>query len=263
MVLVIDIGNSNVKMGLYEGSRLLDSWRLGTSPKRTSDEYGMLTCDVFRTKGYSTDGVEGIVISSVIPGLNYSFERLCEYYFKRKPMFVEPGIKTGISIKYDNPRELGADRIVCALAAYKLYKAPLVAIDFGTATTFNVVNERGEFLGGVIMSGIKTSAEALISGTAKLQKFELDLPPRIVGRNSVANMQSGAVYGTIGAVEYILKGIKAENGWKEMTVVATGGLSELIKRGTDVIDVIDRTLALTGLKIIYDINNFKRITNNE
>ena len=254
MVLVIDIGNSNIKMGLYEKDRLIDSWRLSTEHKRTSDEYGMLVMDIFRSKNYNAESVEGIVISSVIPNMNYSFDKLCEYYFQKKPMFVEPGIKTGISIKYDNPRELGADRIVCALAAYKLYKAPLVTIDFGTATTFNAVNEKGEFLGGVIMSGIKTAAEALIAGTAKLQKFELEIPPRIVGRNSVANMRSGAIYGTIGAVEYILKGIKEENGWKEMTVVATGGLSELIKKGTGAIDVIDRTLALTGLKMIYDLN---------
>lgn len=254
MVLVTDIGNTNIKMGLYEGDRLIDSWRLTTSANRTSDEYGMLVMDVFRSKGYRAEGVEGVVISSVIPGMNYSFEKLCNYYFHKKPMFVEPGIKTGISIKYDNPRDLGADRIVCSLAAFKLYKAPLVTIDFGTATTFNVINEKGEFLGGVIMAGIKTAATALIESAAKLQKFELELPPKAVGKNTVAGMQSGAVYGAIGAAEYIIKKIKAENGWNEMTVIATGGLSELIQQGTDVITVIDRTLTLTGLKMIYDLN---------
>ena len=145
MVLVIDIGNSNIKMGLFEHDRLIDSWRLTATANRASDEYGMLIMDIFKNKGYDTGDVEGIMISSVVPGMNYSFERLCEYYFGKKPMFVEPGVKTGISIKYDNPRELGADRIACSLAAYKLYKAPLVTIDFGTATTFNAISQKKEF----------------------------------------------------------------------------------------------------------------------
>ena len=190
----------------------------------------------------------------VIPGMNYSFEKLCDYYFHVKPLFVEPGIKTGISIKYDNPRDLGADRIVCSLAAYKLYGGPIIAVDFGTATTYNVISEKGEFLGGVIMAGIKTASKALIDSTAKLQKFELELPKKVVGKNPVAAMQSGALYGAIGGTEYIIEKIKKEYGWKDVTVVATGGLSELIKQGTDVINIIDRTLALTGLKIIYDLN---------
>ncbi len=257
MVLVIDIGNSNIKMGLFDKDRLIDSWRLTTAANRTSDEYGMLVMDVFRNKSYRPADVAGIVISSVIPGMNYSFEKLCDYYFHVKPLFVEPGIKTGISIRYDNPRELGADRIVCSLAAFRLYGGPVITVDFGTATTFNVINEKGEFLGGVIMAGIKTAAKALIDSAAKLQKFELELPDKITGKNPITAMQSGALYGAIGSAEYIIAGIKRENGWRDAKVVATGGLSELVKKGTGVIDVIDRTLTLTGLKMIYDINQKK------
>jgi type III pantothenate kinase len=254
MLLAIDIGNTNIKLGLYEGERLAESWRLGANVSRTSDEYGLAITDFFRGRGIDTHAITDIVIASVIPGLRHTFERLCGDYFNIKPLFVGPGIKTGITIKYFNPREAGSDRIVNVLAAYKLYGGPATVVDFGTATTFSAVNAEGEFLGGVICAGIKTSGEALTQHAAQLPKFEYRLPPRVVNRATVENMQAGILYGAIGMVEYICARIKEECGFSEMKTIATGGFSELIAGGTKAIDIIDRTLTLTGLRMIYEIN---------
>ena len=254
MLLTIDIGNTNIKLGLFEGSVLRESWRLGSSLSKTSDEYGTAITDFLRGRGYSASDVDGVVISSVIPNLNHTFERLSGYYFGQKPVTVGPGVKTGIAIKTDDPREVGADRIVNCLAAYKLYGAPLTVIDFGTATTFNVVGERGEFTGGLIAPGIKISGDALTANAALLPKFEYELPPKIVNKNTVTNMQAGLLYGAIALVEYVCPRIKSECGFESMRVVATGGLSNLIAQGTKVIDIVDKTLTLTGLRLLYEMN---------
>ena len=193
-------------------------------------------------------------MASVIPSLNYTLEHMLEFYLGKKPLVAGPGIKTGINIKYENPKEVGADRIVNSLAAWRLYGGPCIVIDFGTATTFNVLSGSGEFLGGVICPGIKLSTEALTSRTAKLPKIELAKPASVVGRTTVANMQSGIIYGFVGMVDYIVKKIKAETGFSEAKVIATGGFSELIAAEAGIIDRTDKTLTLTGLRLLYELN---------
>lgn len=257
MVFAIDIGNTNIKMGLFDGEELLDSWRMGTSLSRTSDEYGLSVLDFFHRGGYDVKAVTGIIIASVLPNLNYTFERLCKYYFDLKPLFVGPGIKTGIALKYDNPRELGADRIADSVAAYSLYGGPLTVIDFGTATTFNVIDGEGNFLGGLIAPGLRSSSDALTQNAAKLPKFEFDPPKKVTNKSTLTNLQAGIVYSAVGMTEYICRRIADENDWDDMVVVATGGLSDLVSGETDVIDRIDKTLTLTGLRLIYEINQKK------
>ena len=197
-------------------------------------------------------------MASVIPSLNYTLEHMLEFYLGKKPLVAGPGIKTGINIKYENPKEVGADRIVNSLAAWRLYGGPCIVIDFGTATTFNVLSGSGEFLGGVICPGIKLSTEALTSRTAKLPKIELAKPASVVGRTTVANMQSGIIYGFVGMVDYIVKKIKAETGFSEAKVIATGGFSELIAAEAGIIDRTDKTLTLTGLRLLYELNREAR-----
>ena len=257
MIFVLDVGNTNIKIGLFEGKKLMHSWRIATDWNKTSDEYGMLLTDLFKHTGQSVEAVEGIIISSVIPSINYTLEHMCSYYFSIKPIMVGPGIKTGLNIKYDNPKEVGADRIVNAVAAYKKYQGPCVVIDFGTATTFGYVTEKGEFLGGCICPGIKIATEALVQRAAKLPKIELTFPEQIVARNTVSNMQAGVMYGYVGQVNYIIAEIKEEMGCKSAKVVATGGMSRLIANMTDSIDTVDPLLTLEGLRFIYELNSDK------
>lgn len=252
MVLVIDIGNTNVKCGIFDNDKLVYSLRLATSSSKTSDEYGMTTKDLLKNNGINCDDIEGVIMSSVNPNLNYTFEHMINYYFNAKPLIVGAGIKSGINIKYDNPKEVGADRIVNSVAAYYTYGGPVIVIDCGTATTFNYINAKGEFMGGAISFGLKTSAEALTASCSKLPKIELNAPKKVLGRNTITNMQSGIINGFIVMVEYIVKKIKSENG--EAKVIATGGLSEIISSNSDVIDKVDRTLTLRGLNIIYKLN---------
>ncbi len=253
MILTMDIGNTNVKTALFDGGSMVSYWRVSTNRTLTSDEYGMLLLNLFRHKGLEPTLVTGIVISSVVPTINYTIEHMCLTYFGVTPMFVMPGIKTGIHIKYDNPRELGSDRIANAVASYELYGGPCIFIDFGTATSFGVVSEKGEFLGGAICPGLKVTADAIVDRTAKLPRFELIKPPSVIGKNTVANLQSGILYGHIGLVKYLIGRMKEEL-QQDCRVIATGGMAVLIREDAPEIDVLDGLLTLKGLRIIYQKN---------
>lgn len=252
MIFVMDVGNTNIKCGFFEDGVLRHSFRLATDVEATSDEYGVKLLAFADHLGISADEVEGIIVSSVIPSINYTIEHMGKLYFHQRPHFVEPGIRTGINICYDNPRELGADRIVNAVAAYELFGGPVIVIDFGTATAFGAISAQGDFLGGAICTGLRISAEALTSNTAKLPKIELVQPKRIVNRTTVSSMQAGIIYGYVGQVKYIVSKMREEIG--PARVVATGGFSHLIAEQTDVIDEVVPTLTLQGLERIYQKN---------
>ena len=253
MIVAMDIGNTNIKAAVFEGSRLVKRWRCATDPVMTSDQYGIIMADLFRYHNLNMQAVEGIMISSVVPTINYTIEHMCLTYFGVTPMFVMPGIKTGIHIKYDNPRELGSDRIANAVASYELYGGPCIFIDFGTATSFGVVSEKGEFLGGAICPGLKVTADAIVDRTAKLPRFELIKPPSVIGKNTVTNLQSGILYGHIGLVKYLIGRMKEEL-QQDCRVIATGGMAVLIREDAPEIDVLDGLLTLKGLRLIYQKN---------
>lgn len=255
MLLVMDVGNTNVKIGVYDGDQLVKSWRVSTEAKRTADEFGMIILDLFESKGISASQIDGIIVASIAPMINYTIEHMCSYYMKKKPIFVDVSLKTEMKFKYYNPFELGADRIVDAVAAYKLYGGPVIVVDFGSATTFNAVNAEGVYLGGSICPGIKTASESLVNTAAKLPRFELIPPKNVLGRSTIENMQSGAAFGNAGQVDYIIRKIREVKGMESAKVVATGGLSELVVSTDEtIIDIVDRSLSLEGLKILYDIN---------
>ena len=253
MILTLDIGNTNIKTALFDGPEMMKYWRLSTNIQNTSDEYGITLVNLFGHAGIEPSAVEGIIISSVVPTINFTIEHMCQNYFDQTPTFVVPGVKTGINIKYENPRELGSDRIANAVAAYEEYGAPTIFIDFGTATTFGVIDEGGVFLGGCICPGIKLASEALVSGTAKLPRFELTRPERVIGRTTLTNLQSGMYYGYVGLVRNIVRNIKQELG-REATVVATGGMAVMVAEESKVIDKLDGLLTLKGLRLIYERN---------
>ncbi len=253
MIIVFDIGNTNIKLGLFDGDELVETLRLASASK-TSDEYWLLVKDMLDVKSLSPRSIEGAVISSVNPYLNYTFEHMVETYFGTKPIFVGSGVKTGLNIRYDNPKELGTDRVAGCVAAYKLYGGPCIVIDCGTATTFNVVSENGEFLGGAISFGLKSATEALTDTTARLPKIELAVPKKIIGRTTITSMQSGIVYGYSGMIESMVRRIEKEAELPQVKVIATGGISDIVNRCVSVIDIVDRTLTLRGLNIIYNIN---------
>lgn len=254
MILVMDVGNTNIVIGVYEGKKLLNSWRMGTDREKTSDEFGMFIVSLFNHEKLDIAKVKAVVIASVVPPIMYSLEHAIRKYFKVEPIIVGPGIKTGINIKYENPREVGADRIVNAIAALEIYGGPLIIVDFGTATTFCAINSKGEYLGGVICPGIKISAEALFQRAAKLPRIELVKPDSVIGRNTVSSMQSGIVFGYVGKVDYIVKRMKREMKEDNIKVIATGGLARLIASESETIDEINALLALEGLRIIYERN---------
>ena len=254
MILALDIGNSNIKAALFEGLEQKTYFRISCDRNKSSDEYGVTLLSMLRHAGYSPKDVTGIVFSSVVPTINFTIEHMCRNYFGIEPMSVQPGIKTGINIKYENPRELGSDRIANAVAAYELYGGPCITIDFGTAPSFGVISKRGEFLGGAICPGIKLAADALTDRTAKLPRFELQRPESVIGKNTVANMQSGIVYGYIGQVSYLVERMKREIGEPNAKVIATGGLALLVAGDSNVIDVLDGLLTLKGLCLIYGKN---------
>lgn len=253
MLLTMDIGNTNIKTALFDGEKLLKYWRLSTNKSNTSDEYGIMLCNMFAHDGFRPQDVTGIMISSVVPSINFTIEHMCKSYFNQTPMFVEPGIKTGINIRYENPQALGSDRIANAVAAYAEYGAPCIYIDFGTATTFGVLDEGGVFLGGCICPGIKLSSEALVSGTAKLPRFALERPEHVIGRNTLTNLQSGMFYGYVGLVRNIVRKMKQELG-KEAVVVATGGMAVMLHEESKCIDKLDGLLTLKGLRLIWERN---------
>lgn len=254
MVLTLDIGNTNTKTAIFDGQTLVKYWRLNTNTSATSDEIGATLYGLFQHAGLSMSMITGIILSSVVPTVNYTIEHMCRSYFDQDPMTVVPGIKTGINIKYENPKELGSDRIANAVAAHAIYGCPCIFIDFGTATTFGVIVGRAEFIGGAICPGLKISSEALVSGAAKLPRVEIVRPESVIGRNTVSGMQAGIFYGYAGLVNHIVAKIKEELGSQDIRVVATGGLSRLIASETNAIDVIDGLLTLKGLRLIYERN---------
>ncbi len=259
MLLVIDVGNTNVVLGVYKNEELLDFWRIGTDKEKTSDEYSVLIDQLFGYKGLDRGEVQDVIISSVVPDIMHSLENTVYKLFGIAPLVVGPGVKTGMNVKYDNPRQVGADRIVNAVAAYEKYKGPLIVIDFGTATTFCAISKNGEYLGGTIAPGIKISSEALFQRASKLPRVELIKPGKTICKNTVNSLQSGIIYGYVGLVEHIVKKMKREFKDLDIKVIATGGLSTLIDSETDCIDQIDRFLTLEGLRIIYGRNLEERM----
>ncbi|WP_427114036.1 type III pantothenate kinase [Megasphaera sueciensis] len=254
MLLVIDVGNTNIVLGVFDGRDLLDHWRISTDRLRTTDEYGVLIRNLFNFNEVNADQIDAIIISSVVPPVMPTLERMCQRYFGVMPLVIGPGVKTGMDIKYDNPREVGADRIVNAVGAYAKYGGPLIIIDFGTATTFCAVSAGGDYLGGAIAPGIGISTEALVQRTAKLPRIEVVTAERVICRNTVQSMQAGVFFGFVGQVEGIVGEMKKELGGKAK-VVATGGLSVIIAPAAKSIDVVEPMLTLEGLRIIYDRNN--------
>ena len=255
MLLAIDLGNTNIKYGVFNGGELVASFRVSSRISRTADEYGSVLVGLLADSNIKKGDIDGIIFSSVIPALNYTICHMCEYFFGISPLIVGPGIKTGLNIKAENPREVGADIIVNSVSAYNKYGGPIVVIDFGTATTFDVINDKCELLGVVIAPGIKTSLEGLVNKTAQLPMVELDAPKTVIGKNTKHCMQSGIIFGFAGLVDNILKKIKKELGVEQLKVVATGGLGEIIAKEVKTIDTVDRTLTLNGLRHIYELNN--------
>ncbi len=257
MLLVIDIGNTNIVFGVYKEKELLYDWRIASNKDRTSDEYGLLLDQIFRYNNLSIKDVKNIIISSVVPSLMHTLPATCIRYFNIDPIVVGPGVKTGMNIKYDNPREVGADRIVNAVAGFEKYGGPLIIVDFGTAITFDVISKEGDYLGGAITPGIKISSDALFARTAKLPKVEIARPESVIAKNTVNSIQAGLVFGYIGMVDSIIERIIKElNGGKEkVSVSATGGFSSLLAAESKYIETMDKLITLEGLRIIFERNS--------
>lgn len=253
MVLVIDVGNTNIVVGVYKGKELKYHWRMATSRQKTEDEWAMAIKALFEHENVSFHSIGGIIISSVVPPIMFALEQMCRKYFRIKPMVIGPGIKTGLNIKYDNPKEVGADRIVNAVAAIGLYGSPLVIVDFGTATTYCYINAERQYMGGAIAPGISISTEALYNRASKLPRIEITKPAHVLGKNTVHAMQAGIFYGYVGQVDGIVNRIKAQSD-VEPTVIATGGLASLIASEAESIDIVEPFLTLKGLQMIYEKN---------
>lgn len=254
MILVTDVGNTNMTMGVYEGEGLKATFRIMTKTPRTSDEYGILITQLLTSKGIDVASLEGSIIASVVPDVMHSLTGGIVRYTKTTPLIVGPGVKTGIKIVTEDPRAIGADRIVDAVAAYEKYGGPVLVIDFGTATTYDLITEDGKFAAGITAPGIRISSEALWKQTAKLPNVEIKKPKSILAQETISSMQAGLMYGQIGQTEYIIKKVKEESGIQNLKVVATGGLGRTISDETDTIDIYDSSLTLDGLRIIYEKN---------
>jgi len=253
MLLCIDVGNTNIVLGVFDGEELVADFRLHTDERSTGDELGLLISGLLEGRGISTGSITAVVVSSVVPILSRPIDEASHHYFKMAPMVVGPGIRTGMRILYEDPRQVGADRIVNSIAAFKRYGGPAVLVDFGTATTFDAISRNGDYLGGAIAPGIVISLDALVAHTAKLTRVDLVAPPAVIGRNTTASMQAGLVYGYVGLIEGIVERMKKELG-DGARVIATGGLAELIAAQTTVIDTVDQRLTLDGLRIIHESN---------
>lgn len=260
MILVIDIGNTNIKFGVYDSDKLEFSFRIATDSRKTGDEYGAIMRSLFLSFHHNFSDIDGIIMSSVAPTLNYTIDHVCRVYFGIEPIVVEAGVKTGINIKYQTPQRLGADRLVNAVSAMIKYGGPCIVVDFGTATTFSIVSRDKQFIGGAICPGIKTSMDSLVSSASKLPLFELRKPDKVIGKTTISNMQSGFVNGFFGMVEYMIEEFREEMNEPNALVIATGGLSQLmLAHKRKIIDIIDRDLTLNGLKYIYDLNTEKEL----
>lgn len=255
MLLVIDVGNTNVTLGVFEGKELKATFRLMTKTPRTSDEYGVMITQLLKSRDIEMKDLEGSIVASVVPDVMHSLLGGITRYSGKRPLIVGPGVKTGIRIVTEDPRAIGADRIVDAVAAYEKYGGPVLVLDFGTATTYDLINEKGEFAAGITAPGIRISSEALWTQTAKLPNIEIRKPKSILAQETITSMQAGLIYGQIGQTEYIIKKVKEESGLKNLKVVATGGLGRLIADETKSIDIYDSSLTLDGLRIIYEKNN--------
>ena len=254
MLLVVDVGNTNITLGVFDGETLNGTFRMTTKLPRTSDEYGIELRQLVECQGLKHTDITDVIVASVVPDVMHSLGSAMIKYFGIKPMVVSAGIKTGIRVATENPKQVGADRIVDAVAAYELYGGPVIVVDFGTATTYDIVGTDGTFEAAVIAPGIRTSAQALWGGAAMLPAIEIKKPDSIMGRETISSMQAGIVYGQIGQVEYIVKKIREETGYADAKVVASGGLGNIIAKETDYIDYYDPQLTLKGLKIIYEKN---------
>lgn len=253
MLLTIDIGNTNLTLGLYEGDKLGAHWRLATDHNRMPDEYGLQFLGVLQNAGKTLNDITGISLASVVPPLTGRVIQACREYLKQEPLVVDAGVKTGIKVRYEDPKAVGADRICDAVAVMKLYGGPACVVDFGTATTFNALTRDGEYLGGAITAGINLAAEALFTRAAKLPRIDLQMPPSVIGRNTTHAMQSGLLFGYVSMVEGMVARFRAELG-NDMKVIATGGLAEVVAKETKVINVISPWLTLEGLRLIWELN---------
>jgi len=253
MLLCIDIGNTNTVLGLYRGEQLVAHWRISTQHEKMPDEYAMLMFDLFRHAGLEPEEVRGVALASVVPPLTGVYEELSRRYLELEPLTVTAGVRTGVRIRYDNPRDVGADRVVDAVAVYRLHGGPACVVDFGTATTFDAISAQGDYLGGAIAPGIIVSAEALFQRAAKLPRIDLVRPPQAIGSNTVESMQSGILFGYVGLVEGMIARFRRELG-PTMRVVGTGGLAPLIARETKAIEIVDPWLTLKGLRFVWELN---------
>ncbi len=260
MVFCIDIGNSNIKYAIFDGENIKATFRVTSQKKSTADEYGVIVKDLLKTANIGVDDIEGVIMSSVIPSLNYTMEHMCRDYLNHEPIIIGPGIKTGLNVKVDNPKEVGSDIISdCVGAMSKFGKGtPIICIDFGTATTFDIISASGELIGAVICPGIKGSLDSLANGTANLPKIEIVKPQSIIGKNTVNCMQAGIVYGFIGLVDGIIDKIKEELNSPVVKVVATGGLGKIIYKETKNIQYFDELITLNGLRKIYELNKVEK-----
>ena len=254
MILVVDVGNTNITYGVFKGNKMVSSFRMTTGTTRTSDEYGLELLALMNINNVDKDKIEGVMIASVVPKVMHALVNAIVKYIGKKPYLVGPGIKTGIKISLDNPREVGPDLIVDAVAGYEIYGGPVLVVDFGTATTYIMINEKGEFFTGVVCPGIRISAKALWQDTAKLPEIEIKKPAGILAKETISSMQAGLIYGQIGQTKYIIDKMKAESGLMNTKVIATGGLGRLIADETKEIDVYDPILTLRGLQILYEKN---------